>query len=423
MKKIIFLAPLLLLTSFNKDDLVEVENFINARSSANFTKNVKNTRTTLSKGTVGKIAEYKKLPTGNYGLKVVVQNGPHKDETYWVYYNVKQPALKLLDKDDKKIDPSPKTIDAKIDQAQAAEAEKVVPAVVDPEAQGFKDALRGIDKINSGAITDDLKAPKKDCAISSSLTDASKEDQFDETTGGAPFRDISTSPLDSKKCITKDDYNVCRDKDNKVVAFTLRNSGPNSINTKSEYYIARDFDFEFPDRARSDMSLTLSDSPDDTTSHATYSVMMFFPRNVLPSIKKVDNNLEVTLPNNEVVKFNAKTKEIIGGAMTEGAMAQDERGRAKPAKVQYTGGGVMIRADKTGDMPIGDIETKDGGHAPSISVAVISKKGQKDCKVPSRELWYTDYEKGGQVFIKKEFTSDIELDKYIKSKCGFGIQN
>jgi hypothetical protein len=81
----------------------------------------------------------------------------------------------------------------------------------------------------------------------------------------------------------------------------------------------------------------------------------------------------------------------------------------------------MIRANKKGDLPFGDIEKKDGTNAPSVSTAVITKKGAKDCKVESKDIWYTNYEKGGQVFIKPELATDEGMDVFLKNKCNFSI--
>jgi len=85
------------------------------------------------------------------------------------------------------------------------------------------------------------------------------------------------------------------------------------------------------------MKLLVSDAPDDTTSHITYSAMVFLPRKILPSIKRIDNELIVTLPTKEIVKFNAQTKEIIGGALSEGSMKQEKNKKASPPDIQYRG--------------------------------------------------------------------------------------
>jgi hypothetical protein len=237
-----------------------------------------------------------------------------------------------------------------------------------------------------------------------------------------PFKEFAEAPLDPMACSSNDSgYTVCKTSDGTPQKFSLENKGGNSIVTKDEYYINRTFEFESNDLARSDMTMMVIDSPDEYTSHSTYSVMVFLPRSVLPSIKKSGDELIVTLPTKEKVHFNSKTKEITGGVFTEGPMEQNERKKAKPANVKYQGKGVLIRADKSGDLPIGDTESRDGAKLPSSSTAVISKAGYPDCKVPAKDIWYTDYTKKGNVFVKRELGTDVQMDEFLRKRCGFSI--
>jgi hypothetical protein len=414
MKKIIPLTVLLLL-SFKADDLIEIEQAINARSSADFMKTTNNIRTTLKKGTIGKVVEVKKLPSGNYGVKLNIETGPFKKENMWVYYNVKNPSLKLKNKTGQEI--------SEIEQSHRGQAVRDIASIKDPVDQNLTDSVRQFNKINPRNLTPNLTNIKRDCIVRQELSPQDKLSNYDVTQSVAPFKEIADGDLHSLPCRTNEiGVEVCKTDSGVTERFSLRNSGPNNVVKSNEYYINRQFDFEFEEMARSDMKLVVSDSPDEYTSHATYSVMMFFPRTVLPSVKKVDNVLEVTLPNQEVVKYDATTKEIIGGVIKESPMAQDERKRAKPAGLTYTGAGVMIRTDKAGDLPIGDTETG-GKTIPSISTTTISKKGYKDCKIPAKDIWYTDYKKAGNVFIKKELATDEGMDNFLRSKCGFSMFN
>lgn len=429
MKKIIYTTSLILLLAFKADDIVELESALNARTSMNFNRDAGNIRTTLSKGTSGRISEYKKLPSGNYGLKLKILNGPFKDQSYWVYYNNNGPALKLLDDKSQPIPEKKEPIAASLKKAETAVAKRDIASVRDPEEHAVSETLKNVEKINNGELSKTLEMTKSPCPPT--LTETSKEANYQVGDLSYPFRETpslgmncSDKNMDSKIAHASNGdrgYDLCYDSKGIPQAFSVRNSGGNPIVTKNEYQIARSFDFQYTDRARSDMRLIISDQPDDTSSHAHWSVMTFLPRNVLPSIKKIGEELEVTLPTNEKIKFNAKTREIMGGVMTEGPMAQDDRGRAKPAAVNYTGSGVVIRADKIGDLPIGDIEKKDGTTAPSVSVATISKKGQKDCKVPARDIWYTNNDLGGEALVKKELVTDAGFNDFIVKKCGFSI--
>lgn len=80
-----------------QEKFVELEGYLNGRSSAAFRRSDKNVKTVLSAGTRGEIITYKKMKSGNYGLQVKVLSGPKKGEFMWVYYNVNNPDLKLYD--------------------------------------------------------------------------------------------------------------------------------------------------------------------------------------------------------------------------------------------------------------------------------------------------------------------------------------
>ena len=83
--------------AFNVGEQVELEAFLNARSDARFSKGSNNIATTLSKGTRGEVVETKKMPSGNFGIKMKVDGGAHRGESFWVYYNLAAPLIKLLD--------------------------------------------------------------------------------------------------------------------------------------------------------------------------------------------------------------------------------------------------------------------------------------------------------------------------------------
>lgn len=82
-------------TALQKDDLIELSSMVNARENSNFQKNAHNIKKMLPAGTTGKIEEKKDLPSGNYGLKIIVTSGENKDQSFWVYYNKKNPLIKL----------------------------------------------------------------------------------------------------------------------------------------------------------------------------------------------------------------------------------------------------------------------------------------------------------------------------------------
>ena len=105
-KTFLLLLSLSSLVGFNTGDEIELDAFLNARTSANFNNNAKNLATTLTKGTTGKVLEIKKFPSsGNFGIKMKITSGPKSGESYWVYYNKKNPGIKLTNKDNKEVTP------------------------------------------------------------------------------------------------------------------------------------------------------------------------------------------------------------------------------------------------------------------------------------------------------------------------------
>jgi hypothetical protein len=78
------------------NDEVELTQFMNARYSANFTKNAKNLRGTLSSGTKAKVVEIKQFKTGNLGFFLEVKSGRYNNENVWVHFNPNRPSLKLF---------------------------------------------------------------------------------------------------------------------------------------------------------------------------------------------------------------------------------------------------------------------------------------------------------------------------------------
>lgn len=428
MKKIIPTVLLSLslttLLGFSVGQEVELTTFLNGRANPNFLKYTKNVQTLLDKGTTGEVLEVKNFSTGNSGIKMKVAGGKRNGETYWVYYNKDNPGIKVTDKKSKK-EVLPDTItnagtaDATLERAMTGNRDLGEHAVI--ETARAAATVLDSKRIQETIKTQDNSDCPPDVNLSKQSVSTTPEDNYRETDYVGPFRETPRALTDyytNCKTLNSQPWETC-DYKGAVEEFKFSNGGPNKIVTANEYYINRTFQFQFDDRARSDMKIMVVDAPDDTTSHTTYSIMLFFPRSVLPSIKKEGNELHVTLPNKEIVKYDATTKEVIGGVFTEGKMAQGGNKKALPPNIKYTGNGVMIRADKSGDLPYGDIENS-RGRAPSITIATVSKKGFKDCKIPSKDIWYTDYEKSN-VLIKPEYATDAGLDSFIKKKCGFSL--
>jgi hypothetical protein len=272
-------------------------------------------------------------------------------------------------------------------------------------------------------VTENLKLKQPPCLqMAQSEIQTIKESDYNESILTEPFLSTPLKRINNPSCgdSSLGDYRVCK-KNGLPEIFALKNTGQNPIVPKVEDGISREYEFNFEDRARSDMYLLISDGVDDRTSSISYTTMVFLPRKVLPRIKKENNFLYVTLPNLEVVVFDEKTHEIKGGVLSEGPQKQNPKNKyALPSDVQYNGNGVVISVSKNGGFPHQGIEKKDGTMAPSTLLTTVSKKGFKDCKIPVKDIWFEDKARAN-LLVKKELESDDGMDQFIKNRCGFSI--
>lgn len=247
----------------------------------------------------------------------------------------------------------------------------------------------------------------------------------DETVVQAPLKNSNEQSLTSTICRTRSHlrWDVCYNRDENenetMKSFKFMNYGGNETVPMGGFGVGRDFEFMFEDLARSDLGLLIWDAPDEIESHSHLKILTFFPREVLPAVRYESDSEKdvviVTLPTKEEVIFNGKTKEIVGGVLTEGPLKQDSNGYAIKPDVNYQGSGVVIETHAIADWPIGYNE------AQANKNAIIKKKGFKNCTVPVKELWYTDDNKGGNVFFNKKYVTDLAFDSYLKKRCNFSM--
>ncbi len=217
-----------------------------------------------------------------------------------------------------------------------------------------------------------------------------------------------------------------RNQQGKIVGFEFSNRGGNQVlpyryDIEKNLFFTRDFQFRFDDRARQDINLFISDwvpSRDRQfkLSEIMNSAMYFFPRNYLPAIAASGERFIVTLPTGEEVAFDAKTHEVLGGVFSEAPVdLQPVKTMRKFPGIDYIGKGVFVRADSRGTDPrLGAMAMVTTGSPGSDC-----QKGTAcdHCRVPTKELW----DQTGAVRFK--FSTDEELDRYLISRCGFGIPN
>jgi hypothetical protein len=215
-----------------------------------------------------------------------------------------------------------------------------------------------------------------------------------------------------------------KDRQSQIVGFEFSNRGGNRIlppryDIGKNLLFTRDFQFRFDDRARQDIQLFISDWPPSRDKQFRLSELMnsifhFFPRTYLPAIFGSGARYVVTLPTGEQVEFDANTREILGGVFSETVVdLNPDRAARKFPGVNYVGKGVVVRANARGTDPrMGTTATITTG-----TPATDCEKGTacSQCQVPSKELWHQN----GPVRFK--FSTDQEFDRYLLSRCEFGL--
>jgi hypothetical protein len=202
--------------------------------------------------------------------------------------------------------------------------------------------------------------------------------------------------------------------------FQLDNQGPNPIVSAQDS--SRQFDFEFEEQARQNISMMISDAPNGTVSHTMHSYFMFFPRKYLPYAELNKKEVTVTLPTGEKMMF-AESGEIIDGVFEEGPVdTGPDRFKRTYADLKYHGKGILLRANARGQMPQqGQFEaTKidmEYGIKYSADVLIINGTTGQRCRRPKIDFWPS--EDVSPILFK--FPSDKEFDAYLKAKCNFGI--
>jgi len=209
-----------------------------------------------------------------------------------------------------------------------------------------------------------------------------------------------------------------------IVGFEFSNHGGNRIlapqrDAPKNIFFTRDFQFRFDERARQDINLMVTDwvpSRDRQfrLSELMNSIFHLFPRNYLPAIATLNGRNTVTLPTGEEIEFNAKTHEIIGGAMSESPVdLNPDRSARRFPSVEYTGKGILVRANSRGSDPrFGTTATiSTGTPTPNCDKGLACNQ----CQVPARELWD---QSGAERF---KFPTDQEFDRFLLARCGFGL--
>jgi hypothetical protein len=206
-----------------------------------------------------------------------------------------------------------------------------------------------------------------------------------------------------------------------IVGFEFSNHGGNPIlpprrDAVKNQFFTRDFQFHFDDRARQDIYVMISDwvpSRDRVfrLSEIVNSMLIFFPRKILPAIVDSGARHIVTLPTGEDVEFDGASHEIRGGALSEAPvdLSADRQARRYPG-VEYRGSGLVLRANARGADPrIGTV----AAIMPASGCAAGASCNQ--CEIPAKDLW----DQNGAARFK--FSSDADFERLLVARCGFSL--
>lgn len=175
----------------------------------------------------------------------------------------------------------------------------------------------------------------------------------------------------------------------------------------SEQTFFREYAFEFPGRARQDLALRVSEYSDEAKEGRLETLLLFFPRKVVPSIRAVGANERwvITLPTREEIVFNAHTRTLESGVLEEGSPIDrhvDPKSRKFP-DLRYVGRGLLVRAESR-------------AQDPRTGTLARITKGRETCVVPSDALW------DAQNALQFRFESDAAFEKFVERTCGFSFE-
>ena len=201
--------------------------------------------------------------------------------------------------------------------------------------------------------------------------------------------------------------------------FTLKNTRSSRINPAG-HGVHRDYSFSAPEGARQELELFVyewgdADPGGDDSAWSMLSEIVFLPRRALPAARFTPDGaaVEATLPTGETVLFDATTKEILGGVLSETGpidMNPDRHAR-RFAALRYAGRGVMIRSDQRGDSPRSAVVW---GQRKSATATW----GAKTCRLSPADVWKQDASGAGGANL---YPTDEAFFAMLRRRCGWEV--
>lgn len=396
------MAFVALLSGFKVDQMIELEKYLNARTGANFLKSANNVKSTLPPGTKGKIQEIKKFSSGNFGLKIQVENGLEKGQSVWVYYNTQNPGIKVY------ADSEQKTEVRTPAEAASAKLTRKHDVYKEPEATpkaSVKEALGKISEANSKV--QGITSPCQGCEASrvyTTGTETEKKVSQDKPIFEPLLKGTNNLNNPSYRCRSSDAMDVCvAEGDTAISKFVFKNTSKETLGYLTDGRF-REWTFSREGQARQDLGLFISDSPNGSNSQSQESFLMFFPRKTLPTSKRVGSNIVMTLANGETVTFNNKNQVVNGVLAEQGPVGRGGK-NLQPAPISYQGEGIMVRTDSV-------------GNDPRLGATAQIQKGKQKCVVSKKELWPDQRDSSALHF---KYASDADFESFLRQRCGFGF--
>jgi hypothetical protein len=248
----------------------------------------------------------------------------------------------------------------------------------------------------------------------------------------APFKPSTFHAAKSKEpCHTnflQDDISVgfCANPEN-TWGFFLTNHQSTHINPEGGQAF-REYIFSASGPQRQDLELEISELGTQEAPHSQlwdmHSHFVFLPRKKLPSIQLQEDShhhpfYRVSLPTEEIVEFDATTKEIQSGALQE-LKAIDTNLNPQMRKfpeIKYRGLGLMIRLDLQGDQDLTKPTKKRSNSILQAQPAkLVAQYREMRCPLAPPLLWES---KNGQTSFK--YQDDKDVVKIVNRECGWQI--
>ena len=219
-------------------------------------------------------------------------------------------------------------------------------------------------------------------------------------------------------------YQPADEKREKVVGFSLTDKGSERINRRGLRGTgsSREFLFQFPDRAREEIALLVSD---DVALSGRYShdnmfrELYFFPRRQLPSLRRKGGYFEVRLPTGEPVLFDVDTGEVVDGVLREQPIDfnSDRHARRNP-RIDYQGQGLVITVAQRGEAARRAVVW---GRKKRAEIRYPARY-KSSCYVSPALLWDQRPKKGDtDPRLTWRIKSDAEIFSLVENRCGWDL--